>query len=95
MKYQIQQLIYELIVFWHGQYNGDWNTVWDMVHNSLKVRFYTDDFYADGDTNESIERYNRFLLTNNYLMVWTTVVKMIDPVLYEKAVCDNFLNGGK
>ena len=77
MKYQIQQLIYELIVFWHGQYNGDWNTVWDMVHNSLKVRFYTDDFYADGDTNESIERYNRFLEKYNFLGIYPVIVRSI------------------
>ena len=92
MKYLIQQLIYELIVFWHGQYSGDWNKVWNMVHNSLKARFYKDDFHSDDDTNESIKRYNHFLLTNNHLMVWTTTVKMMDSDLYEKAVCNE---GGK
>ena len=79
MKYQIQQLIYELIVFWHGQENGDWSKVWDMVHNSLKITFFQDDFYFDHDTSESIERYNRFLKKHNFIGIYHAIKK----ILYE------------
>tara|TARA_Y100001963_G_C6580994_1_gene353402 strand:+ start:436 stop:708 length:273 start_codon:yes stop_codon:yes gene_type:complete len=68
MKYQIQQLMYEYLVFWHNQYNGDYSKICKMVYISLQNHFQIDHDRVDNyKTN-----FDTFLIKNNYTDVYLT-----------------------
>ena len=67
MKYQIQQLIYELTIFWHGQYNADFRKITKMVYHSLQTHFIGID-----SVNEQVN-FDLLLLKNNYTDVYLAI----------------------
>lgn len=66
MNYQLQQLIYEFLVFWNGQYNGDYHKICKMVYVSLQNHFNVD---LD-DVNSQIN-FDKLLLDHNYINIYT------------------------